>query len=260
MTIPPSNDLAFVPLLVVAVGPGWVVVDKPCGPAMHGEPGKDLVAMVQKALTADTQLMDQVKQDPSFGLHPVHRLDRDTSGLVLFACQRDVFRWFSKQFEQGHVDKSYLAMVHGQIESGTDLIVWDHALSHRPGGRDNPAGTEPRVAARTRIQVLAKSQHYTMLLCSLETGRKHQIRRHAALAGHPVVGDRRYASTRAIKFLDKLGFDRLALHAASLGIALPGQNKKTILSSTPLPDVILKLFADDNGSLDWVKVLGSASI
>lgn len=260
MTPTPSNGPGSLSPLIVTAGSGWVVVDKPCGAVMHGEPGEDLVAMVQKTLSADVHLKNQVQEDLLFGLHPVHRLDRDTSGLVLLACRRDVFRWFSKQFEQGQVDKLYLAMVHGQVTPDSDFTLWDHALSHRPGGRDTPAGAEPRVAARTKVQVLAKSPHYTMLRCRLETGRKHQIRRHAALAGHPVVGDRRYASIRAIKYLEKIGFKRLALHSASLGIVLPGQKNTTILSSAHLPDVIVNLFSDDGGSADWMKAFSFQAV
>jgi tRNA pseudouridine65 synthase len=242
---------------ILATGVGWIAVNKPCGPAMHGEPGDDLLTLVGAMLAKDKVLQGNVRCDKTVGLHPVHRLDRDTSGLVLLAGRVDVLRWLTTQFEQCQVVKRYLTMVHGPMEPQADALVWNSPLSHRPGGRDNPAGNNPKVAARTRIQVLATSRHYSMLICELETGRKHQIRRHAALGGHPVVGDRRYSTARALHFLEQVGFHRLALHSAHLRITLPGQDEPTWLPMAPLPKSILDLFASDGGSLEWVQQMNT---
>ncbi len=86
------------------------------------------------------------------------------------------------------------------------------------GGRNNPAGKGKKVKAVTRYKILSQSPHYALLEIELLTGRKHQIRRHAKLAGHPVTGDSRYGSKRSIQFLkEKANYHRLGLHAFQLG-------------------------------------------
>jgi 23S rRNA-/tRNA-specific pseudouridylate synthase len=89
--------------------------------------------------------------------------------------------------------------------------------------------------------------HYSLAACRPLTGRKHQIRRHAALAGHPVVGDRRYGTTRALRFVRNRGFTRLALHAHGLRFVPPGGDAPVLVQTADLPRELRALLDSDQG-------------
>lgn len=239
---------------VLAAGRGWLVVDKPAGMSIHNAPGEDLCSLVSESIQQQTEIREQLgisllPTDPGINIHPVHRLDRETSGVVLLAADRDVFRFFSKQFDARTVQKSYVALVHGRLEipQGKDLWgMWKWPLAKTAAGRSHPQGSGPRQPSRTRYRVLDHSDHYTMVALELLTGRTHQIRRHAKLAGHPIVGDARYGSDRAVKFLqENRGFNRLALHARALTLRLPGEKNQTTIETPAIPDQMTALFKED---------------
>ncbi|MEJ2040304.1 MAG: RNA pseudouridine synthase, partial [Desulfosarcinaceae bacterium] len=218
------NEAEASPLHIAAHGKGWLVVEKPAGLSVHNDPDRDLISLMARF--------------PGFGLHAVHRLDRDTSGLILLACRRDVFHALNHQFTQGKVDKEYLALVHGRLEQPPDRqwANWDFSLAKTSGGRTNIPGNGKRLPCLTRYRVEGSTNRYTLLRCRLVTGRKHQIRRHAALAGHPVLGDRRYGSSRACRYLARHHhFTRLALHAALLRFQPPEAAAYSVLQSSRLP-------------------------
>lgn len=234
---------------VLACGNGWLVVDKPAGLTVHNTPGQDLCTLLSGAIQRDPSLSGQIAMDPNFGIHPVHRLDKETSGTVLLAACRERFRFFSHQFESGQVTKRYIAILHGRLEQPEESLLWrawTWPLSEGAGGRNNPRGAHGRKPCETRYRVMDHSTHYTWVEMELLTGRTHQIRRHAKLAGHPIVGDSRYGSARAIAFLRQHhGFDRLALHAHALTLRLPDDNSPTRLETRFLPDKIRILFQND---------------
>ena len=237
-----------VSISVLAVGKGWLVVDKPAGMSVHNEPGRDLCSQVSAQFLEDAALQEQIEAEPGFGVHPVHRLDRETSGVILLAVGREMFRFFSSQFESHEVTKRYVAILHGILENppGSDSRgMWRWPLSKNSGGRNNPEGSGNLQESLTRYHVLERGTHYTMVEIEPLSGRTHQIRRHAKLAGHPVVGDARYGSTRAINYLRQhAGFDRLALHARALTFRLPGGNgSKTV--EAPIPEPMRVLFEND---------------
>ncbi|MCP4627744.1 MAG: RNA pseudouridine synthase, partial [bacterium] len=189
---------------------GWLVADKPSGMSVHNDPGHDLCSQLDAIVQKNPAMCRKLGYDSDFGFHPVHRLDRQTSGVILFACTSDVLRHFSHQFENRTVKKQYIALLHGNLREDTESI-WTYPLGLKAGGRSNPKGSGSKQTASTRYRVLEYSRHYTLIECEPLTGRKHQIRRHAKLSGHPVVGDARYGSTRAVKFLKtNHGFDRQA--------------------------------------------------
>jgi RluA family pseudouridine synthase len=237
---------------VLALGKGWLVVDKPAGMSVHNESGRDLCSLVSAFIEQDTPIQGQIELEPDFGVNPVHRLDKETSGVLLLAVRREIFRFFSKQFEARQVTKRYVAILHGRLENpdGNDPWgTWRWALAKAASGRRNPEGTRPRQDSQTRYRVLDHSVHYTLVEIELLSGRTHQIRRHAKLAGHPVVGDERYGSTRAIAYLrQNHAFDHLALHARGLTLRLPG-GKAPITAETPtIPSQMQDLFDHDRAA------------
>lgn len=161
-----------------------VVVDKPAGlPTQAAKGGSD-------------NLHDRLKaQHPYVGLH--HRLDAAVSGLVLFTLDPSMDRWATDAFRGHAIGRRYVAVASGLVASGT----WERPV----GGRD----------ARTVVEALASKGGLTALRLLPTTGRKHQLRIHAALAGSPLVGDRRYGGTAARMW------PRLALHAERLVFVHP---------------------------------------
>ena len=233
-------------ICVLASGSGWLAVEKPEGVSVHNDPENDLCSRLQTAVEADAILRAALDYDPVFGVNPVHRLDRETSGVMVLACSAGVFRYIARLFEAHQVEKIYQALLHGRLETeAPGQGLWDRPLSREAGGRRDPAGTGKKMPCRTRFEILDYSAHYTLVRCRLETGRKHQIRRHAKLAGHPVVGDARYGSARAIAHLQSNGFNRLALHCMEIGFIPSGDSEFLVIRSPELPESIRRLFEKD---------------
>jgi RluA family pseudouridine synthase len=236
-------------LPVLALGKGWLVVDKPAGMSVHNESGRDLCSLASVLIQQDTAVRGQIEMDPDFGVNPVHRLDKETSGVVLLAVTREMFRFFSTQFVSRQVKKLYVAILHGRLENpeGRDPWgTWRWALAKTAGGRRDPEGAGGRQESETRYRVLDHSPHYTLVEIELLSGRTHQIRRHAKLAGHPVVGDARYGSTRAVNYVrGHYAFDRLALHARALTLQLPGRKAPETIATPSIPSQMQDLFAND---------------
>jgi 23S rRNA-/tRNA-specific pseudouridylate synthase len=180
---------------------------------------------------------------------PVHRLDKETSGIIVLAADRATFRFFSDQFQSRRTAKRYVAIVHGRLDVPKQEIPWGSwtwPLAKAACGRRNPQGPGQRVPSETRFRILDYSVHYTMVEIDLLTGRKHQIRRHAKLSGHPVVGDARYGSTRAVNYLKQhAGFARLGLHAQALTLHLPGEENPQTIESPGIPAAMQTLFETD---------------
>lgn len=221
---------------------GWLAVDKPCGLSVHNDPGNDLVYVLSDRIRSDALLKKHLGINASFRIHPVHRLDKETSGVILLATNINVLRNLSELFAKGRVKKRYLALVHGGFDHEAEshqYHIWDYPLSKTAGGRKDPVGKGRRVNCMTRYRVLQQSSRYSLLEIELMTGRKHQIRRHAKLSGHPVTGDTRYGSKNAIRYLRNiLSYHRLGLHCKCLEFVPPGQKKKIrITSENPLTDM-----------------------
>jgi RluA family pseudouridine synthase len=247
-----KKDAVLIPVL--AAGRGWVAVDKPAGMSVHNAPGEDVCSLVSQSIQQQPDIRARFGVNPDLSnseidIHPVHRLDRETSGVVLLAADREIFRFFSKQFDARMVQKIYVALVHGRLEipRTKDLWgTWEWPLAKTAAGRHHPQGSGPRQTSRTRFRILDYSAHYTLVEMELLTGRTHQIRRHAKLAGHPIVGDARYGSDRALKFLnEQRKFNRLALHARSLTLRLPGEKNQTTIETAAIPDQMAALFGED---------------
>lgn len=217
---------------IIEHGQGWVCVEKPGGVSVHNDPGRDIISSLQKSLgPGSTEI-----------LQPVHRLDKETSGVLLVATSKEALTALSALFAEGKVTKRYKALVHGHFDQAHG--DWDTPLTKSAGGRTDPRGRGKRVKALTRYRVLDQSIHYTLLDIELFTGRKHQIRRHAKLAGHPVVGDPRYGSPRALEFLKtQKRFESMALHSYFLSFKDKGRTVN--LELPDFPPEVARLFDED---------------
>lgn len=169
------------------------------------------------------------RQGAHAGVHPVHRIDRDTSGLVLFAKTGHAHHRLDLQLRGGELKREYLALVEGVMEG-------DGGVIDAPIGRD-PRNPVLRVVRKdgdpavTRWEVAERYPAATLVRLELETGRTHQIRVHLLHAGHPVLGDRQYGKKgmHAIK--------RQALHASHLAFAHPTSGERIELTAELAPDM-----------------------
>ncbi len=166
-------------------------------------------------------------------VRPVHRLDRETSGLMVFARTVEAERQLGKQFRKHAVHRRYLAVAHGEVEEQ----AIDTRLVRDRGDKRRGSTTLPGAGKRavTHVKPLEKLMGYTLIECRLETGRTHQIRIHLAEAGHPLCGEKVY--NQALfrpPYVDSSGAPRLVLHAAELGFEHPITGER-LHFETPMP-------------------------
>ncbi|HKA08502.1 MAG TPA: RluA family pseudouridine synthase [Gemmataceae bacterium] len=170
-------------------------------------------------------------------LRVVHRLDKETSGLVAFARSVRAERELGRQFKAHTVVRRYIAIVPGVVKPQTfsTWLVRDRGDGRRGSGPEDAGGKQ----AVTHVDVLERFPRHTALVCQLETGRTHQIRIHLAEAGHPVCGDRVYnRRSDGTVIVDESGAPRLALHAAELGFIHPATGKEMLWDMPPPPDLM----------------------
>lgn len=201
----------------------WVVVNKPAGLATHANSDKD------------PNLVDELSKGGK-RVHAVHRLDRETSGIVMLAKSSIVAADLMKLWTTDKVTKHYEALLQGKLTKSVEPLIWDWDLSDRAEGGADPQGPKAlRKTAKTLCTVLEVGQKSTHVLCEILTGRTHQIRRHAALARHPILGDKRY-NPKAVKG------SRMALHASYLQIVWQGLRMEW--SCPPPADFMTSVGAD----------------
>lgn len=211
--------------MILRSEPGWLAIDKPAETSAHNAESSgrdDAVALVEHLLATDTALREKVGPEVGFHPAPVHRLDVGTSGILVIACRKVTARELAQALESTKTEKVYLALCRAKPEPTEGTWTWP--LSDRAEGRRDPQGKPPHKNATTRYRVLESSQYFSLIEVRIESGRTHQIRRHAALAKHPLVGDRRYGLNAAADRAKALyNWDRLALHHTKLAFTLLGQ-------------------------------------
>src|SRR5262245_10665860 len=201
-----------------------LVIDKPAGVAVHG--GSGVSYGVIESLRA---ARPQAKH-----LELAHRLDRDTSGLLIVCKKRSALTEVHRQLRDGEVEKLYTTIVKGA--PAQDAFTVSHPL-HKyvtGSGERRVSVQEGGRAARTQVRVRKRGADFSLLEVRLLTGRTHQIRVHLAHAGHPVLGDDKYGDFALNRELAKQGVKRLMLHAGRLAFAHPLTGERLRLEA-PLP-------------------------
>jgi 23S rRNA pseudouridine1911/1915/1917 synthase len=204
----------------------WLlVVDKPAGLVVHPAPGHSGPTL--------SELLAQRPGDVAGGTDPdrpgiVHRLDKDTSGLLVVARTEEAHAALAAQVAAREVGREYLALVEGRLRSREGTIDAPIGRSHRAPARMAVAGRGAR-EARTHFRALELLAADTLAEVRLETGRTHQIRAHFAAIGHPVVGDPTYGSE------GRHGLRRQFLHSRRLSFRHPGTGEQVSFTS-PLPE------------------------
>jgi 23S rRNA pseudouridine955/2504/2580 synthase len=222
----PARTLETVQAAIVHEDPRLLVLDKPAGIAVHG--GSGLSFGVIEALRA---------LRPDDELELVHRLDRETSGCLLVARKRSALRTLHELLREGLVEKRYLTLVQGHWNLGHTKIDQPLRTDTRSGGerhvRVHSSGKEA-ISEFRPIQWFGNQA--TLLEVSLHTGRTHQIRVHAAHAGHPVAGDEKYGDAGFNAEMKGAGLNRMFLHSHSVSFEWPqGAHGGLFSASAPLP-------------------------
>jgi tRNA pseudouridine65 synthase len=183
----------------------------------------------QDETTVFDLVRDEIIQGP---VHTLHRLDRGTSGVLLFALRPEIAQWFQRQLIEGAVRKRYIALVRGPMR---DRWFVNHPIKQPP---DNA-----RVEATTEFTPLAHGGRWSLIEAKPITGRTHQIRAHLHHIGHPIVGDVKHGKGDVNRlFRSEYQFTRMALHAASLDFPHPNE-KRRIKIEAPLPEDMRALCA-----------------
>ncbi|HXU90663.1 MAG TPA: RluA family pseudouridine synthase [Methylomirabilota bacterium] len=238
LVIPPAPAETLAPepiaLSVVFEDDDVLVVDKPAGMVVHpgaGHPTGTLAA----AVLAHAPGTAGVGGPRRPGV--VHRLDKDTSGLLVVAKTARAYESLTAQLAARTVTRRYRAVVHGRVRAGEGFV--DAPIGRHPRDRVRMAVVPRGKRSLTRYRVLERFSHFTDLDVKLETGRTHQIRVHMASLGHPVVGDAIYGG-RAARVPLPVALDGLALHAAELAFVHPVTDSRLQFAS-PLPARIVRL-------------------
>lgn len=230
--LPTSLEPEAIPLDIIYEDERLMVVNKAAGMVVHPAAGHASGTLVNAALAHDPA-MEGIGEQGRPGV--VHRLDKDTSGLILLAKDERMHRYLQEQFRKRKIKKEYLALVDGAPPTPTGRI-------EAPVGRDlrdrkRMAVVQPDKGrdAVSEYNSLESFQAHTMLSVRPMTGRTHQIRLHLAFIGCPIVGDTVYGKTRPT-----VPIERQFLHAARLRLVFPGKENELVFDA-PLPADLLKV-------------------
>jgi len=215
-----------IPLDIIFENNDLLVVDKPAGMVVHPAAGHDSGTLVHAVLGYDPGI-EGIGGEERPGV--VHRLDKETSGLILLAKNDNAHHWLQDQFRLRQVEKTYLALVDGAPPTPSGRV--EAAIGRDPSHRKQMAVLPPGKGRESvsEYKTLEKFAHHTLLEFRPHTGRTHQIRLHCAFLGCPIVGDKVYGRKNPT-----VEIHRHFLHAAKLKIILPGEKQPRIFEA-PLP-------------------------
>jgi 23S rRNA pseudouridine1911/1915/1917 synthase len=236
LRIPPTHSVGLIaeniPLDVIYENDELIVVNKPAGMVVHPAAGHDSGTLVNAVLGYEPDI-EGIGGEERPGV--VHRLDKDTSGLIVLAKNERAHRWLQDQFRLRKVEKTYLALVDGKPPTPTGRV-------------EAPIGRDPQQRKKMAITTAAKGREavseyktlesfpkHTLLEFHPHTGRTHQIRLHCAFLGCPIVADLIYGHKKA-----SLDLKRHFLHAFRLKIILPGEKQARVFEA-PLPEDLVEV-------------------
>lgn len=222
--LPPEDE---VPFRVVYEDPAMIVVDKPAGVVVHPAPGNERGTLVNGLLARFPELRSDTGD-----LRPgiVHRLDKDTSGLLVVGRTLPAVADLQRQMQSHTTEKRYLLLVRGGIDEDEGLI--DRPIGRDPRNRQRMAIKADGRSAQTHFWVRERFSGWTLVEAMLLTGRTHQLRVHFASIGHPVAGDTTYGPGAALR-----GLHRQFLHSHVLRIRSPHDGGDHTFTSDPPPDL-----------------------
>ena len=238
VTLPPVSDIPLVaqniPLDIVFEDDMLLVVNKPRGMVVHPAPGHPDGTLVNALMFHCGDSLSGIGGEKRPGI--VHRIDKDTSGLIIVAKNDFAHRSLSAQLADRSLSRTYYAVAHGSFREDSGTI--DKPIGRSPNDRKKMAVTEKNGRnAVTHWRVLSRYSGYTLVQCNLETGRTHQIRVHMASIGHPLLGDFTYGA----KSPDK-GLEGQCLHAKKLKFIHPATGEHIELESE-LPDYFISVLS-----------------
>jgi 23S rRNA pseudouridine1911/1915/1917 synthase len=234
---PAHNEPQDIPLRIMFEDEHLLVVDKPAGLVVHPAAGNRDGTLVNALLHHCGGSLSGIGGVARPGI--VHRIDKDTSGLLVVAKTDVAHEGLAKQFAAHSIERRYLAIVSGVPKAAEGTV--DAPLARSSANRKKIAIVEPGRGKRAvthwrRVQVLSDA---ALVECRLETGRTHQVRVHMASLGHPLVGDPVYGRSGKTlgKLLKELQFQRQALHATELGFIHPVTKHRLSFASAMPPDM-----------------------
>jgi 23S rRNA pseudouridine1911/1915/1917 synthase len=241
--VPPPVDATAVPeeipLNIVFEDDHLIVIDKPAGMVVHPAAGNPAGTLVNALLHHCRGRLSGIGGVARPGI--VHRIDKDTSGLLVVAKSDAAHEGLARQFADHSIERAYLAIVNGHPSppAGTVSARIGRSDAHRKKMAVLPNNSSRGKHAVTHYKVLEKMDSCALVECRLETGRTHQVRVHLASIGHALLGDPLYgrANPHVRPILQRLGFRRQALHAAVLGFVHPVTSDRLRFVSDMPPDM-----------------------
>ena len=238
---PAHNEAQAIAIDIVFEDDHLLVVDKPAGMVVHPAAGNPDGTLVNALLHHCSGRLSGIGGVARPGI--VHRIDKDTSGLLVVAKTDVAHEGLARQFAAHAIHRLYLAIVSGIPVPPAGTV--DAALARSTANRKKMAIVEQGRGKRavTHYRLIRPLKEAALVECRLETGRTHQVRVHLASIGHPLVGDPVYGRTRPAhrEILKRLNFHRQALHAAELGFVHP-VSKENLSFKSPVPSDIQELF------------------
>lgn len=233
LEVEPLNVVAEdIPIDIIYEDDALMVVYKPVGMVVHPAPGNYTGTLVN-ALMYHSEKLSEINGVKRPGI--VHRIDKDTSGLLLIAKTDFSHQHLAAQLKAHTIDRHYIAIVHGCIQEPSGTI--DAPIGRNPKDRLKMAVVKDGKPAVTHFDVIKRYKNYTYISCQLETGRTHQIRVHMSYIHHPLLGDTTYGLKNT-----KIKHEGQLLHAKSLGFVHPVTEEKMYFDSDvpEIFEIILK--------------------
>ena len=227
----PHNEAQDIPLVVPFEDEHLIVVDKPAGLVVHPAAGNLDGTLVNALLHHCGGSLSGIGGVARPGI--VHRIDKDTSGLMIAAKTDRAHEGLAKQFALHTIDRRYLAITRGQPKPAAGSV--DAPLARSPSNRKKIAVVSGGKRAVTHYRMLESLNAAALVECRLETGRTHQVRVHMAHLGRPLIGDPVYGGRHPVA--ERIGFRRQALHAALLGFTHPITGATQVFTSAMPPDM-----------------------